>query len=413
MGRAKHEWMEEQERGWSDPGTNVCATCVGEPFLSALIRPNASALRCDYCGTNWLFALAAPASIVIEAVAHTVRAFYADPTEAGVPYDGGFAFESMNAREMLYGFPLECSDNFFEALADAFHGTYWVQAANGHWASSQRSQELDDAWSSFEHLVKHQTRFHFADQSDPDSREPTATALLAEIGDMLEELGAIHTIDANTVLHRVRIREPGSEWIADAATMGAPPSELARAGRMNPAGISYFYSALDGATALAEVVVSPPVGVVLAQFSLSHDVRVLDLGNLPDMPSIFDPTARGRYQSLSFANSFVHAISRPVAKDGREHIEYVPSQVVCEWFAQIFKEREAGTGLHGLLYPSAVAPGGRNVVLFPSSRRFDHQFESIDFVSAEERTLGDWDKVSSALGFAPVSAKPRAAGRKQ
>jgi RES domain-containing protein len=65
-----------------------------------------------------------------------------------------------------------------------------------------------------------------------------------------------------------------------------------------------------------------------------------------------------------FIEDFVGSISSPAKKDGREHIDYVPSQVVSEFFAKAFR-RASGEAIHGMVYPSAVKPGGRNVVLFP------------------------------------------------
>ena len=57
--------------------------------------------------------------------------------------------------------------------------------------------------------------------------------------------------------------------------------------------------------------------------------------------------------------AFVEAISTPVIKDGREHIDYVPSQVICEYLAQVFEPAE-GSKPGGLIYPSSVHDGGKN-----------------------------------------------------
>lgn len=48
----------------------------------------------------------------------------------------------------------------------------------------------------------------------------------------------------------------------------------------------------------------------------------------------------------------------------RKHIDYVPTQVISEFFAQIFtfgKDKK----VDGLIYPSSVHTCGRNLVLFP------------------------------------------------
>ncbi|ASF45484.1 RES family NAD+ phosphorylase [Methylovulum psychrotolerans] len=73
-------------------------------------------------------------------------------------------------------------------------------------------------------------------------------------------------------------------------------------------------------------------------------------------------------------------ISKPVTKDGSEHIEYVPSQVVSEYFALVFQPAK-GKNLDGILYPSSVHSGGRNLVLFPSERTFEPIFDQVGFLS--------------------------------
>ena len=62
--------------------------------------------------------------------------------------------------------------------------------------------------------------------------------------------------------------------------------------------------------------------------------------------------------------AFRDEISKTVAQDGSEHFEYVPTQVVSEYFAQAFTFG-AGKRIDGLVYPSAVEDGGKNLVVFP------------------------------------------------
>ncbi|MGL1932212.1 MAG: RES family NAD+ phosphorylase [Desulfotalea sp.] len=59
------------------------------------------------------------------------------------------------------------------------------------------------------------------------------------------------------------------------------------AGRMNPAGISYFYLAQDSQTAYAEVIQKPPCTAALACFKPHRDLRLLNLGDIPSTPSVF------------------------------------------------------------------------------------------------------------------------------
>ena len=392
--------MEEQARGWSDPGTFVCDQCVHDPYLAELVRDQAVERRCDYCDRRARKAIAAPASAVLDVIGRAIRIYYNDPTDAGVPYDEGLLVEPDDTNEVLQDLCLACSDAFFEGVCGAFGGSMWVPAARGHWSSSQLSDRMRDSWSSFEWLVKHQTRYHFAQQQPSDFQELSPTQLLVAIGSAATSLGVVQRLAQGTVLYRARVRHPGSEWTPDAKTMGAPPYRLASAGRMNPPGISYFYAALERETAVGELAPAPPIELAAAEFVLRRDVQVLNLCDLPPGPSIFDTDRNDELQWLGFLRGFSEAISQPVAKDGGEHIDYVPSQVVCEWFAQVYGASEEGARLDGILYSSAVVPGGRNLVLFPERERWaEAKFDAIEFRSYELLTLGNWAQLAEALGF--------------
>src|SRR3546814_16538897 len=56
----------------------------------------------------------------------------------------------------------------------------------------------------------------------------------------------------------------------------------------------------------------------------------------------------------------------------------VPSQVVCEYLAQVFKPR-GKAALGGLVFPSSVCEGGRNLVVFPSERGLDQSFHGVEY----------------------------------
>jgi RES domain-containing protein len=393
MGQAKHEWMRADERGFTAPDTQVCDRCVEDPFLKDLVRNNAGARRCDYCHWTSRKAIAADAETVIEAIGAAVHHLYADPTHAGVPYDDGFVVTPTDSADVLMSLPLECHQDFFDDVVKAFGQSVWVRAGRGHWAAAYEHESLHDSWSAFAHAVKHHTRFHFGlAPNDPDAGPLDAApgAVLPEIGILADDLGLIAFVNVGTVLYRARIRRHGETWPADAGQLGAPPSDRASAGRINPAGISYFYAARGVQTALKEVALVPTDPVAIAQFVTTRRLAVLDLCNLPAIPSLFDAAHLHQYEWLTFLRGFVEDISQPVQKDGREHIDYVPTQVLCEWFAQVYRSDDKAMRLDGIQYPSAVMPGGKNIVLFPTSRRFEIAFGTVQFRAAKEKPGAEW-----------------------
>lgn len=396
MGRAKHEWIEAEERGWSAPEGFVCEDCVDDPYLKQVIARNLASRKCNFCGQGSRGYIAASVEALMPDIAGAVFYFYNDPTHAGMPWDEGPLFRGVSTEDALMSLPLNCHDELFEAVAEAFSFTEWVRSAGGHWSSSHDHEILKDSWHSFVTAVKHQTRFHFhqanlSDLAGPQELEPGH--VLAAIGRLVTEVDLIGQVSPGTVLHRCRTKASDAEWEPNASTMGAPPPEKARAGRMNPAGISYLYCALEEKTALGETLSAPPVEVAVAAFVVNEPLTVLDLCSLPPAPSIFDGAARATLEALKFLDSFVSEIATPVKKDGSEHIDYVPSQVVCEWFAQVFRPSSDSAHLDGILYPSSVVPGGRNLVVFPTERALHRAFGKVSYQGSFVRSLSNWELV--------------------
>jgi RES domain-containing protein len=395
MGVAKAQLLEDEERGWSEVDKFVCAACVEDDYLKDVILAATSSRMCSYCGTVSGEEIAAPFSAVMECVASTVTRYFCEPTAAGMPWDDGPLFESRDTADILAGLPLNCNDELFEDIARAFHNDGWTPAANGHWASSHYSDVLHDSWSSFVSIVQHNTRFFFNFAVSPSwagTQEIPPQQMLSTLGELVRSLGLVRQLEPGTPLFRARERPAHADWTADASTMSAPPSDLASAGRMNPAGISYLYTSLDPATALSEVLSKPPMTFALATFQTTQSLAVLDLTSFPPYPSIFDSARYDELEGLAFLHRFAEEISRPVGKDRRDHVEYVPSQVVSEYFALVHRDTES-KGLDGILYPSAVRQSGENLVLFPTVRGMNREFGSVTYKDSREFVFATWDDV--------------------
>lgn len=399
MGHAKTEMMDAEERGWYEPDGHVCTDCVDDEYLKGVIRLHDGHTLCDYCGQLTIENSAAPVAVLMVPIARAVFHYFNDPTQAGVVYDGEWMATLTGTHDVLLRIRLGCHDQLFADIADAFVYTEWVRAADGQWLNSQPHEELSALWNRFVDTIKHEVRFFFQHTSVTQSATPwerDPQSILQTIADMVNDLDLLILITVNTLLFRVRERSEGATWEVNEDQMGAPPHENSRAGRMNPAGISYLYLALEQESALAEVLRCPPCVAVIAQFHTQRKLKVLDLTNLPELPSIFDDSKRKSREALLFLENFIAEISRPVRKDGCEHIDYVPSQVVCEFFAQIFKVTD-DQHLDGIVYPSAVRPGGCNLVLFPTKRGYERSFDQVEFVKACEQSFTDWADFSAAL----------------
>jgi len=140
---------------------------------------------------------------------------------------------------------------------------------------------------------------------------------------------------------------------------------------MSAAGISVFYRAYEMATARIEASASAPQGWALtgATWQCSRPLQVLDLSELPAVLSIFGASREAR-GALLFLAEFVRSITAPVVHDGREHIDYVPTQILTEYFRKRVKG-DGGSAIDGVVYPSARRRRGRSIVIFPSQDDLD------------------------------------------
>lgn len=203
-------------------------------------------------------------------------------------------------------------------------------------------------------------------QTDEEITAPAG--MLHELGDLFRTHDLVVPLRAGTELVRVRIHAPEQIPPITLSDFGPPPVQAARfPNRMSPAGISMCYAALDRDTALVETYVrhdGKPAQATIVVFRLVEDLNVLDLVNLPHVPRIFDSDEANLYRAaLGFLHEFRDDLTQPIDKDGREPIEYVPSQVVTEYVRYKFTER-IGKPVHGILYSSARKGGGLGCVLF-------------------------------------------------
>ena len=385
MGIAKQAWLEAQERGWDELDKHVCADCVDDVYLATLVNASAHHTGCDYCGDTGV--PTAEVSCILDAVNTGIHYAFNDEANAGAPYSKDFSIEYLSTFDVLAqtlsSEGVNWCNELIEDVAGALREDGWVKAPEGDFFGSYGHQRYRWSWAAFVSAVKHQSRFHFHVEKSVDEygeRAISPAEMLGFLGHVFVHNQMVQTISAEAVFLRVR----KGVWPLIADKAGPPPHTKASAGRMNPAGIPYLYLAFDQATALAEARAVVGEDVMVSRWQPSRELRVLNLTHQPQCMSIFegrDPTQ----DHVIFLWHFMADICKPLAKDDIPEIEYVPTQLVCEYLAQVFSPD--GKPLDGLIYPSALTTG-KNLVLFPERRQryLDsslQRFGMVKFQSAE------------------------------
>ncbi|MDB5925374.1 MAG: hypothetical protein JWN13_4310 [Betaproteobacteria bacterium] len=350
---------------------SVCAECFSDEGIKNFIEGAAESNECSFCGMVSNEPIAARFKSVATHINDSLYQEYDDAANcmSYVSAEGGYLGETWPTYELLVDvialeLPRDEDDSLFNALVHRLDDNAWCQR-NPY--SLTYAQETEFGWKHFCHVVKHQRRYFFRDGDQRDSEILSPGELLETILNYALRIGLIVGIKRGALkVVRARPQREGEKFEA-ALDLGPPPLEKAtQSNRMSPAGVVMFYGSDQVQTALRETAQTLGSGTyALGEFFNAREIVILDLANLPGIPSLFqeipDSMEYNPRPVLQFLHHVSWEISQPVERDGREHIEYVPSQVVTEFVRS--SSGEAGR-IDGIRYPSAVPPGLASYVLF-------------------------------------------------
>jgi hypothetical protein len=384
----------------------VCVDCVADDALKQLVLENVSDVRCDFCGREAEQDIAADADLVLERISVSLHVDYADPNDVlfwdseDQEWAGAAVYAFDELLDEVTERPLGHA-HFDTFVLDAFNETQWCKR-DPAWVG--QGDALRFGWDDLRETVKHRQRFFFVlpEEDDPDPDPgwpiPRGRQLLEKLADLIREHGLVSDLPARSTLYRARVHRVRDRY-STAKDLGAPPANAASQSRMSPAGIPMFYAAEDAQAALDETIDPLRTRVkaaTIGAFETTESCRIVDLDLVPGMPSVFDdaPESRALLEPLGFLHGFRRDVSARIERDGRIHVEYVPTQVVCEYLRDVFRDAD-GQPVRGLAWESAQRPGARNIVLFidrercvePGKRPRWTDGLLVELVSSERRRL--------------------------
>jgi hypothetical protein len=340
-------------------GQTVCLDCIHDVTLRHETRERVTEWECSFCGTTADEddePIAAPFPDFMDIVLGAMRFLF---TPVSDERSGEEVFDSAEvAYAVCEG---DVTNEVLEAIAAAIPVQVWIDA---HRSGSAPGKALGRGWAAFCEMVKHVSRFVFlvAKEESPDrAGDFTTVELLERLERIILDHGALLPVPAGRVFWRGRkVDSPGKlAQYGSAAALGSPPRSKASNSRMSPAGISMFYGSDDIDTVVAEIGHDARRYAIVGAFETTRDLTLLNLADLPPVPSLYHEAGRGsRYFDLRFLHSFAVDLGKPVTLDGRERIEYVPTQVVTEYLRFI-----PDFAVDGILFRSAQN-NGVNCVLF-------------------------------------------------
>lgn len=350
---------EQHERGFSFVDNYVCADCIEEEYLSKFVEDNGELGLCSYCKQQ---KMVLDFDKIVDMIVNGFNAEYENPANC-VGYsteDGGYQLRTLDTYDLL--FKEGIGPNVHYDVLRSIRNTDWIRK-NPY--SDEKYIELLADWETFSNEVKYNKRYLFIRDSVKDKYGfplySESYQILKYIGDQVSELGLIKTMPAGSILFRARFTK-SHEKFKSVKQLGPPPSQSNHyAKRMSPAGISFFYGAMDRDTCFREIIQpGKKCKATIAAWETLHPLKMLDITFFSDIPSLFDEENRWMRTPLSFLVDFREDFTKPIKKDGREHIEYVPTQVLTEYFRTIYRiEHEE---IDGILYPSSKNNGTSCVI---------------------------------------------------
>jgi hypothetical protein len=355
-------------------GFSVCTDCFDDEDIEAFIESKADSRICDFCRRkSRTRSIAAPLEEVLKFIFSAIDREYEKAVDA-LGWDevaGMLGGPYWDSRKLLTDvisvrLPNDRDGRLLDLLTSCLGREPWC---NRDPYSLRKDDQLNGSWGDFCKSVKHKRRYFFLHQSArrlPYQQEYLSPAKLLEfINTVVDEQALVKELPKGSLIYRARQQRAG-KVLDSPYDFGPPPVESAtRSNRMSPAGIVMFYGSDDRETAVAEIDDDPRLGIVVGTFRTTRIARVLDLTRFPRRLRFFEPRPDSnnvdRY-ALNFLHSFVRSLAAKVEPGGREHVDYVPTQVVTEWFRSSY--RYAGSPLDGIRYASAQRATGKSLVLF-------------------------------------------------
>jgi hypothetical protein len=352
-----------------------CVECFSDKIIREFIKECGEIGECEYCDSKKVFTTGV--DIVGDFVMRGVNRAYEDPAER-VGYEsaeGGYLLPTTDIYDILiYVLEIfsEKVDDPYDLIGDMIPDTITEYVQKDPYGPPRGDSDEIYHWERFCKLVKNDKRYtaFMPVKTEHYPWTPHPSALMQTIINDLAE-GHLNIIEKGTKIFRARIKKEGATYKHKDLT--SPPPRTARNNRMSPAGISYFYGALNPETCISEL--RPTVGeqVIVAKFIAAKNLLVLDLTETTEEEiSVFQEDYSYQYERiLVFIEHFVSEISKPIRPMDQE-IDYVPTQIFTEYLRQwdyedIYGEEEhkkEGAYIVGLMFKSSLEEGGKNVVLF-------------------------------------------------
>lgn len=389
MGQVKQRMIELDARNISSvPYKNLCIKHIDDNTIKRYIRKNYNDGYCDYCQKE---VKVVSLETLLEFMMRGISNFYEDAANF-MSYDsreGGYLGETFDPLELIQE-RIGLETDPFELTEDIVNSIDNIAWSEPDMYYDTERDELMYQWSFFKTLIKHKSRYLFQENQNSD-KSKNAFTILKEVGKITKSLNLIKKIEKGTTIYRCR-QHHSSEVVNEKEKLVSPPEEYAiYPNRFSPSGISMLYSAFNPITAFLETISREDKKkdtVTISKFKLKKEIYVVDFNRLPNIPSIFDFKNVKKHYLIRFLYDLVKDFTQEIKKDGKEHIEYVPTQVVTEYFRYQYNKNRQNK-IEGIVYPSSKNKSESSSVIFWNNEECMEHLELIEIKVEKTKKLND------------------------
>ena len=262
------------------------------------------------------------------------------------------------------------------------------------------SDSMMFSWTNYVQTVKYECRFlvneYLSIQSKDQSNLDYVTSqnILELFINAIQNSDLIEKLPRGSEFWRARTTKEDIKNVL--LEMSPPPPELATSGRMNPIGIPVFYGATTKELCRLELTGSLGMNqdrISYVKFKTLMDLNIVDFSSLKNIPSLFDNEFSHQRNEIAFMREFIQEAAKSIKKDGTEHIEYIPTQIIAEYLRYISKSPK----IHGIKYKSSFSDIDSCIVIFCNAENCTAQTIQIENNKFTDRLSrkGRWPHSSS------------------
>ncbi len=308
---------------------NKCFTDI--QLRKQITNAGASKQRCDRCGRN------------------EVRVI--DPAELSTQFDkvchayqrskfGRSLFDLLNEDWLIFDLSYQQSKTLLGAILGSTS-----RAEDQYLATQVNYPESKELWNGFRKELIEENRFFFKTEF---------SNVHYSLSNFISYL-LLPAFECQKDWYRARIQKDKKLIMGE---MGMPPKELSSPGRANPVGIPYLYLGSSNKNVVNEV--RPQIGdkVSVANFTLTKEVKIVDLRNPRKNLSPFQMENSDEVSELREYIALIEDLNSELSKPvqaGKANVDYIPSQYLCEFVKSL--------GYEGIVYDSSFG-NGTNLALF-------------------------------------------------